>query len=53
MKDAVWRWSYIFQYTIIFLKIERSNINDVIRAVLNSLFFFRKDLVRTKSAKKQ
>ena len=28
-----------------------SNINEVIRAILNSLFFLRKDFARTKSTK--
>ena len=30
-----------------------SNINEVIRAVLNPLFFLWKDFARTKSTKKQ
>ena len=29
-----------------------SNINEVISAVLNSLFFLQKDFARTKSSKK-
>ena len=28
-----------------------SNVNEVIRSVLNSLFFLRKDFARTKSTK--
>ena len=32
-------------------KNESSNINEVIKAVLNFLFFLRKDFVRTKSTK--
>ena len=30
-----------------------SNVNEVIRAVLNSFFFLRKDFARTKSTKVQ
>ena len=34
-----------------FLSVLSSNINEVIRAVLNSLFFLRKDFTHTKSTK--
>ena len=37
---------------LIFLFAKSSNINEVIRAVLNFFFFLRKDFVRTKSTKK-
>ena len=36
---------------LIFLFAKSSNINEVIRAVLNFFFFLRKDFARTKSTK--